>query len=55
MTPEEFRAAAHELIDWLVDRRVAIEDRPVRPPVDPGDIGERCPPNRRRVEIRRVS
>ena len=43
MTPEEFRAAAHELIDWLVDRRVAIEDRPVRPPVDPGDIRRALP------------
>ncbi|MEM9465598.1 MAG: pyridoxal-dependent decarboxylase [Actinomycetota bacterium] len=38
MTPEEFRAAAHELVDWLVDRRIAVEDRPVRPPVEPGDI-----------------
>jgi len=38
MTPEDFRVAAHELIDWLVDRRVAIEERPVRPPVEPGDI-----------------
>ena len=43
MTPEEFRVAAHELIDWLVDRRVAIEDRPVRPPVDPGDIRRALP------------
>ncbi|NDH88951.1 MAG: aspartate aminotransferase family protein, partial [Actinobacteria bacterium] len=43
MTPEEFRAAAHELIDWLVDSRVAIEDRPVRPPVDPGDIRRALP------------
>ena len=43
MTPEEFRAAAHELIDWLVDRRVAIEDRPVRPPVEPGDIRRALP------------
>ena len=43
MTPEEFRVAAHELIDWLVDRRVAIEERPVRPPVEPGDIKHALP------------
>ena len=34
MNPEEFRVAAHELIEW----RVAIEKRPVRPPVEPVDI-----------------
>ena len=43
MTPEEFRTAAHELVDWLVDRRLAIEERPVRPPVEPGDIRAALP------------
>ncbi len=43
MTPEEFRAAAHELVDWLVDRRISIEERPVRPPVDPGDVKHALP------------
>ena len=38
MTPEEFRAAAHELVDWIADRRIAVEERPVRPDVEPGDI-----------------
>jgi len=38
MNPKELRVAAHELIEWLVDRRVAIEERPVRPPVEPVDI-----------------
>jgi aromatic-L-amino-acid decarboxylase len=38
MTPEEFRSAAHELVDWLTDRRIAIEDRRVLPDVSPGDI-----------------
>ena len=38
MTPEEFRAAAHELVDWLADQRLSIESRPVRPDVEPGDI-----------------
>ena len=31
MTPEEFRVAAHELIDWLVDRRVADRGAPRAP------------------------
>ena len=43
MTPEEFRAAAHELVDWITDRRIAIEDRPVRPAVEPGDIAAQLP------------
>ena len=43
MTPEEFRTAAHELVDWLVDRRIAIEERAVRPPVEPGDIKNALP------------
>ncbi len=43
MTPEEFRAAAHELVDWLVDRRVTIEERAVRPAVEPGDIRSALP------------
>lgn len=43
MTPEEFRRAAHELVDWITDRRIAIEERPVRPDVAPGDIAARLP------------
>ena len=43
MTPEEFRAAAHELVDWITDRRIDIERRPVRPAVEPGDIAARLP------------
>ena len=36
MTPEEFRAAAHELIDWIADYRASIAERPVRSEVPPG-------------------
>lgn len=43
MTPEEFRAAAHELVDWITDRRIEIESRPVRPDVEPGDVAARLP------------
>ncbi len=38
MTPEEFRAAGHELVDWIADFRESLEDRPVRANVEPGDV-----------------
>ncbi|MFK7919262.1 MAG: aspartate aminotransferase family protein [Ilumatobacter sp.] len=43
MTPEEFRSAAHELVDWLTDRRISIEERRVLPEVKPGDIAAQFP------------
>jgi aromatic-L-amino-acid decarboxylase len=43
VTPEEFRAAAHELVDWIADRRADVESRPVRPDVEPGDIAGALP------------
>jgi aromatic-L-amino-acid/L-tryptophan decarboxylase len=36
VTPEEFRAAAHELVDWIADYRSGLADRPVRSDVAPG-------------------
>jgi aromatic-L-amino-acid decarboxylase len=36
VTPEEFRAAAHELVDWIADYRAGVGDRPVRSEVAPG-------------------
>ena len=36
MTPEEFRAAAHELVDWIADYRASVAERPVRSEVAPG-------------------
>ena len=38
MTPEEFRRAGHELIDWIADYRSNLEQRPVRAQVDPGQV-----------------
>ena len=38
MTPEEFRRAGHELIDWIADLRAGIESLPVRAQVGPGDV-----------------
>ena len=36
MTPEEFRARAHELVDWIADYRAEVAERPVRSTVAPG-------------------
>ena len=38
MTPEEFRQAGHQLIDWIADYRGHIEELPVKAQVNPGDI-----------------
>lgn len=38
MTPEEFRAAGHELVDWIADYRASVEERPVRAQVAPGEV-----------------
>ena len=43
MTPEEFREAAHELVDWLVDQRVSVQHRRVRPDLEPGAIRRALP------------
>ncbi len=44
MTPEEFRRAGHELIDWIADLRAGIESLPVRAQVGPGDVRSRFQP-----------
>jgi aromatic-L-amino-acid decarboxylase len=43
MTPEEFRAAGHELIDWIADYRERIPHLPVRAQVEPGEIKRALP------------
>ena len=43
MTPEEFRTAGHQLIDWIADYRGGIEGRPVRAQVEPGDVKNALP------------
>ncbi len=40
MTPEEFRVAAHELVDWIADFRLRVPDLPVRSEVAPGAVRE---------------
>ena len=45
MTPEEFRKAGHELIDWIADYRQKIPELPVRAQVEPGEIRGALPPH----------
>jgi aromatic-L-amino-acid decarboxylase len=38
MTPEEFRAAGHLLVDWIADHRARVADLPVAARVKPGEV-----------------
>ena len=38
MTPEEFRVAAHDLVDWIADFRERVAELPVRAQVSPGEV-----------------
>lgn len=43
MTPDEFRAAGHRLIDWIADYRATVAERPVAATTDPGAARGRLP------------
>lgn len=43
MNPEEFRRAGHQLIDWIADQRIAVEQRPVLAAVGPGEVAAGLP------------
>ena len=43
MTPEEFRAAGHRLIDWIADYRAGVASRPVMARTSPGEIKAQLP------------
>jgi len=45
MTPEEFRKAGHQLVDWIADYRARVEERGVMAPAKPGEIKAQLPPN----------
>jgi aromatic-L-amino-acid decarboxylase len=45
MTPEEFRIAGHELVDWIATYLETIEERPVGAAVQPGDVRRTLPPH----------
>jgi aromatic-L-amino-acid/L-tryptophan decarboxylase len=44
MSPEEFRAAAHRVVDQMADYLAAVETFPVLPAIAPGSVAERLPP-----------
>jgi aromatic-L-amino-acid decarboxylase len=43
MTPEEFRAAGHQIVDWVADYRANVEARPVMARTEPGDVRRQLP------------
>ena len=43
MTPEEFRARGHQLIDWIADYRARVAEFPVMARTAPGDIRRQLP------------
>ena len=43
MTPEEFRAAGHRIVDWIADYRSGVESRPVMARTKPGDVKKQLP------------
>lgn len=43
MNSEEFRSAAHRLVDWIADYRAHVEEFPVRSEAPPGWVRERMP------------
>ena len=43
MTPDEFRAQAHRMVDWIAVYRAGLEKLPVRSQVRPGEIRAQLP------------
>jgi aromatic-L-amino-acid decarboxylase len=43
LTPDEFRAAGHWLIDWIADYRATVADRPVAARTQPGEVRDQLP------------
>src|SRR3954469_16653075 len=43
MTPEEFRAAGHQIVDWIADYRATVSARPVMARTEPGAGKQQLP------------
>ena len=44
MTPEQFRAEGHRLIDWIADYRTSLSERRVMAASAPGEVRAALPP-----------
>jgi aromatic-L-amino-acid decarboxylase len=45
MSPEEFRVAAHQAVDWIADYLENTREYPVLPRIQPGELTDRLPQN----------
>jgi aromatic-L-amino-acid decarboxylase len=43
MSPDEFRRAAHEVVDWIADYLASVRQYPVVPPMKPGALVDALP------------
>ena len=43
MSPDEFRASGHQVVDWIADYLRDIRDLPVLPGVQPGALTDALP------------
>ena len=43
MTPDEFRAHGHRIVDWIADYRARVETHPVMSRTSPGDVKRQLP------------
>jgi aromatic-L-amino-acid decarboxylase len=43
MSPDEFRRAGHEVVDWIADYLAGIREYPVLPPKRPGELVDALP------------
>jgi aromatic-L-amino-acid/L-tryptophan decarboxylase len=43
MTPDEFRAAGHQIVDWIADYRATVSARPVMARTEPGAVKQQLP------------
>ena len=45
MTPDEFRARGHEVVEWVASYMERVGELPIAPAVEPGEIRAKLPPH----------